>query len=346
MVTLSFRCSFALPLFYSDLIMPAWHRGDSCMSLKLLCLLSLLWICMPSGRCADIGANVPPLMSPGIRTAAAIVPHRGALYRIRSNGKTSYLFGTVHAGKKGFFPLEPEVDQALAASGKLVIELDIRENAPFQAALDKHGFYAPGDSIRNHLSPQAYDKLQRAVSKAGLDLGAISYYKPWLIANLLAGMDLEHHGFERSQAVEFYLLAAAQKQAKKVLELESADYQLSLFDTMDDRQQERYMLENLADIDDGDSLRKSEGLIEAWSTADMDKINALLKELTTGGSVSSDFMQTTLLGKRNPEMAATIENIMQGEQTAFVGVGLLHLVGSNGLPQLLMQRGYDVEKIY
>jgi uncharacterized protein YbaP (TraB family) len=57
-------------------------------------------------------------------------------------------------------------------------------------------------------------------------------------------------------------------------------------------------------------------------------------------------MQRTLLGKRNPEMASSIERILQQDQVAFVGVGLLHLVGDNGLPQLLRQRGYDVEQVY
>ncbi|HEV7815958.1 MAG TPA: TraB/GumN family protein [Janthinobacterium sp.] len=314
--------------------------------LKPLNLFCFLFAFCLNGHCADASVGASATAAVQTQVANDAVPRRGTLYRIRYKGKTSYLFGTVHAGKKDFFPLEPEVNQALAKASKLVIELDIRENRPFQTALDKHGFYPPGDSIRNHLSPEAFGKLRLALFKAGLDIGAVGHYKPWLVANLLVGQELEQHGFERSQAVEFYLLEAAQKQAKKVLELESADYQLSLFDTMDDRQQERYMLENLADLDDGDSLRKSEGLIDAWSTADARKIDALMHDLTTGDTVSSNFIRRTLLGKRNPEMATTIENIMKDDQVAFVGVGLLHLIGRNGLPQLLMQRGYDVEKVY
>jgi uncharacterized protein YbaP (TraB family) len=277
---------------------------------------------------------------------AEVAHRRGALYRIRYRGRTSYLFGTIHAGKQGFFPLAPEVTRALAESGKLVIELDIRENQPFQAALSKHGVYPTGDNIRNHVSPAAFAQLRAALLKAGLDLSLLDHYKPWLIANLLVGQQLEQHGFQRSQGVEFYLLSVAQQQAKKVLELESADYQLALFDSMDDRQQERYLLENLSDLDDGAALRKSAGLIDAWSEADTAKIDAMLDELTSGDSVSADFMQHTLLGKRNPEMAASIETIMQDDQPAFVGVGLLHLIGSNGVPQLLRQRGYDVEQVF
>jgi uncharacterized protein YbaP (TraB family) len=45
-------------------------------------------------------------------------------------------------------------------------------------------------------------------------------------------------------------------------------------------------------------------------------------------------------------MAASIAAIMQKDQVAFVGVGLLHLVGDHGLPQLLKERGYQVEQLY
>jgi uncharacterized protein YbaP (TraB family) len=45
-------------------------------------------------------------------------------------------------------------------------------------------------------------------------------------------------------------------------------------------------------------------------------------------------------------MASSIEAIMRDDQVAFVGVGLLHLIGSNGVPQLLRQRGYEVEQVF
>jgi uncharacterized protein YbaP (TraB family) len=159
-------------------------------------------------------------------------------------------------------------------------------------------------------------------------------------------MELDRHGLRRSQAVEYLLLAQAQQQDKVVRELESAEYQLALFDTLDAGQQEQYLLENLSGLEDGTSLRDSEDLIAAWTTADAPRIQAALRTLTTGGTVSAEFLQRVLLGQRNPEMATRIEHILQQDSVAFVGVGLLHLVGDDGLPQLLRRRGYEVEQLY
>nr|AGU10771.1 TraB family [uncultured organism] len=272
--------------------------------------------------------------------------HRGQLYRVTHDGKTSYLFGTIHVGRDGVYPLDPVVSRALLDSKALVIELDIRENAAFQVALARHGRYADGDGIQNHLTPATLQLTVQALARAGMSLQSVQQYKPWLVANLLVGAELDQHGFQRGQAVEYALLAAAQKQEKTVRELESADYQLSLFDSLDEHQQEQYLLENLADLADGDSLKRSTALIDAWNVADQPGIHAAWQAATTGNSISAGFMNRVLLGKRNPEMAANIERIMQQDQVAFVGVGLLHLVGDDGLPQLLKRRGYQVEQLY
>lgn len=322
------------------------------MATKLIFfLLSLIALC-GSARGVEIAERAPPIGAsltaavPAPLSAAPVVARRGMLYRVTAHGKSSYLYGTVHIGRQDFFPLEPEVAHALTSASNLVIELDIRNGEPIRRALDKYGVYPEGDTIRNHLSLAAFGKLTDALNKAGMSLADVERYKPWMVANLLIGAELTLRGFQRGQAVEYYLLAAAQKQNKKVLQLESADYQLSLFATLDDEQQERYLLENMADLKDGAALRQSLGLIDAWSHADAAKVDAILQEITASHTVASTFMVDTVLGKRNLLMASSIENIMRDNKVAFIGIGLLHLTGPNGLPTLLRQRGYQVEKVY
>jgi uncharacterized protein YbaP (TraB family) len=249
-------------------------------------------------------------------------------------------------GKQGFFPLEPEVTRALADSSSLVLELDTRADQPFEQALTKYGIYPAGETLSRHLSPAALARLLTALARAGLTLRSVETYRPWLVANILVGTEIEKHGYHRSNGVEGYLLSAATQQKKPVRELETADYQLSLFASLTDAQQEQYLLENLDDLENGKALRKSAGLIDAWSTADAAGIAAMARELTTGDTVSATFMDRTLLRKRNPEMTAHIEAIMRSDQVAFVGIGLLHLVGDDGIPALLRRRGYDVEQMY
>ena len=290
--------------------------------------------------------NVPNAVATAEPIELKPVPRRGALYRVQHDCKTSYLFGTIHVGKQGFFPLEPEVTSALAHASSLVLELDTRIHEPFQRALAKYGSYPAGESITRHLSPHALARLERALAKAGIPLRNVEGYRPWLVANILVGSEIEKHGYHRSNGVEGFLLSTAEKQKKRVRELETADYQLSLFASLDDAQQEKYLLENLDDLDNGKAVQKSAGLIDAWSTADAGRIAALARELTTGDTVSATFMDRTLLRQRNPQMAAHIEAIMRSDEVAFVGIGLVHLVGEDSIPELLRRRGYAVEQMY
>jgi uncharacterized protein YbaP (TraB family) len=271
---------------------------------------------------------------------------QGALYRVTRDGQVSYLFGTIHVGTKAFYPLAPEVSRALAASGTLVLELDTRADDAFRRAVGKHGSYPAGDHIRNHVSADTLASLTEALHAVGIALTSVAHLKPWLLANLLMGLELERSGFERSHGVESFLLANAQARGTAVAELESADYQLGLFDTLGDADSERYLREGLRDLSDGTSLRKAKAVIDAWSSGDPAALDKLIPDATSGGTVLSDFTRRTLLDRRNPEMAAHIERIMQDSKVTFVGVGLLHLLGANGLPRLLSQRGYQVERMY
>lgn len=283
---------------------------------------------------------------PAATAQVSTIPQRGTLYRVRHQGNTSYLFGTIHVGKPTFFPLEAEVTRALSRASKLVLEIDLRHPEPFQTALQKHGMYANGESIERHLSADSLAQLQQALQEVGIPLDRVKHMKPWLVANMLIGLDLERHGYQRSHGIEVFLLSLADTQTKTVQELETAEYQMSLFDSMSDAVQEQYLRENLAELRDGNALKKAQALIDAWASANGDALEAMMRESLQEKSASSEFTHRVLLEKRNPEMASKIEALLRDDETTFVGVGLLHMVGETGVPTLLRQRGYEVEKLY
>ncbi len=273
-------------------------------------------------------------------------PQRGTLYRIDHQGNTAYLFGTIHVGLPTFYPLEARVTAALATATRLAVELDVRNSEPFQRALGKYGYYPKHQSIGDHLSAASFLQLKRVLGQFALPVERIRHMKPWLLANMLLGLDLERHGYARSHGLEYFLLESASAQSKPVLELESADYQLSLFDSMSGPEQEQYLRESLTDIENGQAIKKARSLIDAWSTADAPQMEALLLQSMNEKTTSSEFIQRALLDQRNPGMASKIEALLKADQVSFVGVGLLHLTGAGGLPALLRQRGYQVEKLY
>jgi uncharacterized protein YbaP (TraB family) len=297
------------------------------------------------GGAASVSAEyLPHAASYGPAPVAA--RHHGGLYRISGHGRVAYLFGTVHVGARSFYPLAPEVSRALGMASRVVVELDTRANDAFARAVEHHGSYHSGDDIRHHIGPETLARLTDVLHAAGISVSSMVRLKPWLVANIVLSLELERHGYRRSEGVEQVLLAEARGRGAPVAELESADYQLALFDTMDDVEAERYLRETLGDLADGTALRRAQAVVDAWNSGDTAALDALLQDATKGGSAVAEFTRRMLLGRRNPEMAAHIEQLMRQGSVTFVGVGLLHLLGANGLPQLLAQRGYLVEQVY
>jgi uncharacterized protein YbaP (TraB family) len=311
---------------------------------------SVLALACSTGEAGNVAAasaaHLMPQPSALVGPAPVSAPHHGGLYRISRNGRVAYLFGTVHVGASSFYPLAPEVSRALASAGRVVVELDVSADAAFARAVARHGSYPDGDHIRNHISRDTLAQMTERLHAHGVSVGSMARYKPWLVANLLLSMELERQGYRRSDGVERVLLQAARRRGAPVAELESADYQLGLFDTMNDIESERYLRDTLRGLRDGSVMRRARAVVAAWTSGDTSAMDALLADATGGGGAVEDFTRRILLGRRNPQMVAHIEQMMRQGGVTFVGVGLLHLLGANGLPQLLAQRGYLVEQVY
>ncbi len=272
--------------------------------------------------------------------------HHGGLYRISGHGRVAYLFGTVRVGDRSFYPMAPDAERALGSADHVVVELDTRADADFTHALDRHGRYAPGDDITRYISADTTQRLRAALHREGMSLASMAHLKPWLTANLLLNMTLERQGYRRSNGVESALLAQAEQRGARVAQLESAEFQLGLFDSMNAIESERYLRETLAGLQDGSLVGRARRAIEAWRPGDAAALGAVLVDATAGSSETAEFSRRKLLGRRNPDMAAQIDQLMGEGGVLFVGVGWLHLLGGNGLPQLLAQRGYLVERVY
>jgi uncharacterized protein YbaP (TraB family) len=56
-------------------------------------------------------------------------------------------------------------------------------------------------------------------------------------------------------------------------------------------------------------------------------------------------MMRHMLDERNPGLAKSIDAIHTSGKTVFAAVGSLHMIGKLGLPALLRERGYAVERV-
>ena len=82
-----------------------------------------------------------------------------------------------------------------------------------------------------------------------------------------------------------------------------------------------------------------------WKRGDVACLERILFEDALDRYPSFVSIYDSLFFKRNEEMANDIKAFLASEQTYFVVVGAGHLVGEKGIPQLLRNAGYEVNRM-
>ena len=278
---------------------------------------------------------------------AAPAPNRGALFRVEGGHHTLYLFGTIHVGAADFYPLEPRVIAALAASSKLALEVDpLGDPAPVQQALLDYGMYPAGGSALADIGPAFRPRLERLLRQYAIAPESVAPMKPWLLASVLALGEFAAQGYQPGLAVDIWLAQQAHRRRIPVLELESVAGQMALFGRMTGAEQGRFLEEGIAAIEDDEQAGEARELVQAWRTANAAAFEAMAAKAGADASFSGKFVQTVLLEERNPGLADGIARLLASEKNSMAAIGILHLVGAGSVPALLRQRGLKVERVY
>ena len=272
---------------------------------------------------------------------------RGALFKVSANGHTMYLFGTMHVGVPGFYPLEPRIEQAVAGASALALEIDAgRDPATMAKAIGQHGQNAAGASLYDQMAPQLKERLVKVLGRAGVEAGAVAGLRPWLVATMLALSEYGAQGYRADLAVDLHLSQLARAKGVPVMELESVESQLSLFSRMTHTEQLRFLEEVVAMIEQGKQAAEVRQVVEAWSSADKAGLDAIARRIEEDKTLSGRFLQKVLLEERNVHMAEKLAQLLAQKNNSVAAVGVLHLVGKTSVPALLRARGMAVERVY
>lgn len=277
----------------------------------------------------------------------AVAAERGALLKVTDKGNTLYLYGTIHAGRADFYPLEPRIRAAVAAAPTLALEIDAaRDPAAVAAALQQHGLYPPGSTGLAGLPAARRLRIEAGLRQQGVDPAAVAQMRPWLVATLLAVADIGKLGYDPALGVDAHLAQLARSSKIRIAELESAQYQAALLNRLPDDAQWRLLEETLENMASGRQLREGREMFDAYDRADQAALERIAQRIDSDTTFSGSFMRDIVLNERNGPMADKVAALLAREDNAVVAVGLLHLLGKNGVPELLRQKGIKVERVY
>ncbi len=269
----------------------------------------------------------------------ATLAARPALWVVKDADTTIYLFGTVHLLPTDTDWRYPELDQALADSQALYIEIIDDDPATMAALVMRHGFN-PGHPLTNLLSASEAHRLRLTANRIGVAGGmqTLNMMRPWLAALTLATTPLLKAGLDPTQGVDKQLKALMLEADKPVRGLETAEQQIRFLADLPQSVQLALLRSTLRDVDKGPTLLT--GLVAAWKSGD----TKTFARLGDGDMRRHEpKLYQRLLVRRNEAWATRIAGLLKQPGTVFIAVGAAHLAGPDSVQAQLLKR--DIQTV-
>lgn len=261
-----------------------------------------------------------------------------ALWVVKDQDTTIYLFGTVHILKPGLSWFDEGVKTAFDASDKLVLEMVEPSQAETQALFMKLAMDQSGKTLRSKMTEADRAIYEAAVKKIGLPAEGLDPFDPWAAAVTVSVLAMQQKGFDANSGAEKQLTAAAKAANKPIGGVETMEFQLGVFDSMSEAEQIKFLIEGAKAMDDLEATM--DRMVNLWATPDPEGLAALMNE-----GMTSPVLYRALLTSRNANWAKWINEQMAKPGTTFMAVGAGHLSGTTSVQNLLSAYGIAAQRV-
>ncbi len=262
--------------------------------------------------------------------------HALPLWQVDGDSNRVYLLGSVHLLREQDYPLPSRIDSVYEDAEKLMMELDLDDldEAQAQALVSELGAISNGATLSDLLGESNYSRASALAAEINIPLQMLATVEPWLAAITIEQLMLQRIGFNPAFGIESYFVQKAGQDGKDINGLEDLAEQLGLLDALSAEAQSLLLLQTLTDA--GDIAATMDGLIRAWRHGDVAYLEA---NMLADMQAYPELYEAIVVG-RNRNWVESIEALLDDEDDYLIVVGALHLVGKDGVPAMLAQRGH------
>ena len=254
------------------------------------------------------------------------------------NGGRLYLCGTIHILREKDYPLAPAYEAAYMYSNKLVLELPpgAASGPELTSRMSQLGMYSADTSLEAHVTKETWENVKQWSGKRGLEASSMNRYRPWFVALLITSMEYAALGAKPDKGVDTHFEERAKKDGKPAEGLESVEFQIQLFASLSDKQQNELLEQTLGEI--SSVAEEFEKMILAWKNGELEDLRAMLfREAERYPDLMNLFLTA-----RNLSWMDRLEQMLKNGEKAMILVGTGHFTSDTGLIELLRKRGYRV----
>ncbi len=288
------------------------------------------------------------ILSLVVFSSAQAVNDKAFIWQVTSDNSVVYLTGSIHFADKSFYPLRQEIEDAFDRSKYLVVELNVNQmdHDAYDQLVSQKGMYKEGKTIKDVISHETWLQLKQRLQQLDVDYDNVKKLKPGILVLTLSAIHAMHMGLDPQLGIDVHFLQKAMQQPKKqIIELETLEQQISLFLNVGDG--ELLLKESLHSLDEAEELM--DDMVRYWKRGDESQMNKLLFEDAIDLYPTFTEIYDRLFYQRNQQMAAKIDVMLKqksAEKTYyFVVVGSGHLLGKEGIVNVLQEKGYEIKRL-
>ena len=253
-----------------------------------------------------------------------------------------YVLGSIHLAKPELYPLKKPIEVAYNNSDILVVELDPNSQHSMQVIQNSMmtlGMYGPGKSLKSELTPQTYKLLSDYLKTTGLSLDIMQPMRPWTVMLQISMMEMIRLGYDPSLGIDQHFLQKASRDGKTVLEIESAEEQMALLSKDDKQFQDLLLRYTIDEMHEMEPLLNK--MFKSWKEGDAKGLASVVNSSLVVDPRLIEIYEV-LITKRNYTMTKKIQSYLKTMKNYFVVVGAGHVVGDEGIVNILKKRGFRV----
>ncbi len=281
------------------------------------------------------------------------------------NGGKVYLLGSIHVADNKAYRIPEKIMNAFIDSDALAVECDIvaaESDITGQFKLMQYYMYTDGSKISDHVSPELYDAMMEfyknnpseQLTSLGYTEATLQSCKPSMWQSVFETIFVEKSGLDTNLGIDRHFLLLSKSMGKKVIEVESVNFQASMLDSFPDELNE-LLLSDYVNNDVDEYAQTYYDSYDAWLRGDAEffyteeepdysDTGMTAEEIAEYEALITQYYDA-LLHNRNVGMADAAENMLRKGQNVFYVVGAAHMGGSTGVITLLRQRGWKVTQL-
>ena len=269
------------------------------------------------------------------------------------NGNYAYLFGSIHAGDNAVDNMPDYFEKAYADSDTLAFEIDMSDmysDITASSSMLTDIIYSDGTTIKDHISEDTYNKLVSVLKENGIYNSLYDYYKPIMWESLIENLAVVKAGLNSSKGVDIVLTNRAKANDKNIEEVESMDFQMSMFNKLSDGVVEMLLSSYTEDGIVEKQAQQLKDLYEKWKNGTITEKDVSGEDfdeskLTEEEKAAYEEYNKALLTDRNKGMTEKLTDYIKSGKTVMLVVGTAHFLGDDGIVELLKKQGFTVTQI-